>query len=243
MNPFDSCSEQYSQFRPDYPNELIEFIYRLCDGLLVDVGAGTGKASAPLLSRGLPVVAIEPSLPMARQGLKAHPQLRYICSKGEELPIASASASVIICAQAFHWLEANQALREFARVLKPGGHLCLFWNTRDTAWPAPAMFEKLIDKWNPDRVIGYRRKDWGDRIADTRLFGRIDHLGFRQTVPMTVEGWIGLSRSISYIQSIGGAKVLSFEKELREELANLKSLECAYQSELWCAECACNVGH
>jgi SAM-dependent methyltransferase len=237
VNPFDSCSEQYSQFRPDYPNELLGFICGLCHGLLVDVGAGTGKASAPLLQRGIPLVAVEPSLPMVRQGLKAHSQLRYICSKAEDLPIASASASVVTCAQAFHWLDSGRALREFARVLQPGGHICLFWNTRDASYPAAAMFENLIDKWNPDHVIGYRRKDWGERIAETELYDHVEYHRYQQTVPMTMDDWIGLSRSISYVQSVGPEKVLRFEKDLTQSLGTLSNLDCVYQTQLWCGMC------
>jgi ubiquinone/menaquinone biosynthesis C-methylase UbiE len=150
------------------------------------------------------------------------------------LPIASASASVITCAQAFHWFDAGRALQEFARVLQPEGHVCLFWNTRDTSYPAASIFENLIDKWNPEHVIGYRRKDWGERVAETRLFDRIEHLTYRQTVPMTLEEWIGLSRSISYVQSIGPEKVLQFEEDLTQRLVTLTSLDCVYQTELWC---------
>src|SRR5215470_14539311 len=92
-NPFDSCSEQYSKFRPEYPPELVDFIYRLCDGTLIDVGAGTGKASAPFVSHGLPVISVEPSLPMIHEGMRVYPALRYICAKAKNLPITSKRAS------------------------------------------------------------------------------------------------------------------------------------------------------
>src|SRR5438094_4529552 len=101
--PFDSCPEQYSRFRPDYPVELIDFIVNLSDGLLLDVGAGTGKAGAALVSRGVTVIAVEPSLPMIHQGIRACPRLRFVCATAEQLPLASGCAGTVICASVFHW--------------------------------------------------------------------------------------------------------------------------------------------
>jgi ubiquinone/menaquinone biosynthesis C-methylase UbiE len=235
-NPFDSCSEQYSKFRPEYPAELIDFIHRLCDGMLIDVGAGTGKASAPFVSRGLPVVSIEPSLPMIHQGIRTSPALHYVCATAENLPVRSGCASIVTCAQAFHWLDAPRTLHEFARVLKPGGHACIFWNTRDTILPAAQLLEELIHKWNPDHVLAYRRDDWGILIQQTGLFKDVAHHRYGQTVPMTIDDWIGLSRSISYIQSVGLEKIARFEEELRNGLNRVKSIDCSYITDLWCAE-------
>lgn len=234
-NPFDSCSEQYSKFRPDYPRELIEFIDGLCNGFLVDVGAGTGKASAAFLFRGVPVIAVEPSLPMIRQGILSYPGLRYVSSTAEQLPLASGCASTVICGQAFHWMDPARALPEFARVLKPGGHACLFWNTRDIRFPAAQAFEELIHKWNPEHVLAYRRGDWGERLHEAMLFESIEHRRYDQIVKMNVEDWVGLSRSISYIQAIGPERTPLFEDELRERLGDFLSVDCSYTTDLWSA--------
>src|SRR5262249_11933180 len=159
----------------------------------------------------------------------------YVCSTGEQLPLHSESATMIICAQAFHWLHPSGALHEFARVLQPAGHVCLFWNTRDTRYAPAALFEELIHKWNPEHVLAYRRRDWSDRIYETGLFRRVEHRTYRQTIQMTIDDWIGLSRSISYIQSIGAEKIAKFEHELRRGLSLLADIDCVYATELWWA--------
>jgi SAM-dependent methyltransferase len=236
-NPFDECSEQYGKFRPDYSSELIAYIRSLSDSnsILVDVGSGTGKASAPLLASGLAVVSVEPSLSMIRQGLRSYPNLVYVCSAAEELPLVPGVADTVICAQAFHWFDAPRALAEFARILKPGGHLCLFWNTRDVGSPAPALFEKLIHKWNTQHDPAYRQKDWAELIKVSGLYDSIDYRRFDFTLPMTIEDWIGLSRTISYVQSMGQDQIPGFEMELRDDLATLDAIDCRYVTELWSA--------
>jgi SAM-dependent methyltransferase len=203
--------------------------------LLVDVGAGTGKASAPFVERDVRVISIEPSRSMIAQGIRSYPRLNYICSAAEELPIASASATVVTCAQAFHWLDAPRALQEFARVLRNGGWLCLFWNTRDLRQPAAAAFDQSVRKWNPAYVPEYRQKDWGELIRRSGLFPTIAYRQFRFAIPMTVHEWIGLSRSISYVQAIGAESLPGFESELEERLHSLPSTECTYISDLWTA--------
>jgi hypothetical protein len=121
-------------------------------------------------------------------------------------------------------------------VLKTSGHAFLFWNTRDTQFPAAQLFEDLTHKWNPEHVLAYRRQDWGDRFEASGLFERIEHRSYRQTVAMSIDDWIGLSRSISYIQSIGPAKVAGFERDLRAGLDRLPSVDCGYTTEVWSAQ-------
>src|SRR5262249_34704693 len=124
---------------------------------------------------------------------------------------------------------------EFARVLERRGHVCIFWNNRDTRSAAVQLFEELIQKWNPGHVLAYRRNDWGNRFQDTGLFDRVEHRSYRQVVPMTVDDWLGMSRSISYIQSIGPEKISLFERDLRQGLASVTSIDCPYITDLWYA--------
>ena len=41
------------------------------------------------------------------------------------------SVDVVLCAQAWHWVDPQRAVPEVARVLSPGGRLGLIWNKRD----------------------------------------------------------------------------------------------------------------
>lgn len=93
---------------------------------VLDLGSGTGYASAPLNARYpqahlLGVDLAEGMLRFARQQNILAGQ-HFVCGDAEALPLASASIDLIFSSLAIQWCEAPaQLFREVARVLKPGG--------------------------------------------------------------------------------------------------------------------------
>src|SRR5690348_6170615 len=111
---FDTSGERYDRGRPDYPDEAVDVLVRELGSprRVVDVGAGTGKLTRPLLARGLEVIAIEPAAAM-RAVLTA---TEVYDASADALPLADASVDAVVAGQAFHWFATRQALAEFARV-------------------------------------------------------------------------------------------------------------------------------
>ena len=239
-NPFDQCSEAYSRFRPDYPPELHQYLIERCglngNSRVLDVGAGTGKGSAPLAARGIPTISSELSPAMIGQGVKSYPGLQFICATAEELPLRDRSFRLVSSAQAFHWFEHDKMVAEVSRVLGPAAYFVVYWNSRDLEVDHIREFEQLVAKFNPAHVNSYRRRAWGSIIERTGLFIIIDEPQFHQTVAMSAEDWVGLAHSISYIRVIGSAKVAEFERALREMLARHGNLDCSYTTWVWLAQ-------
>jgi ubiquinone/menaquinone biosynthesis C-methylase UbiE len=95
---------------------------------ILDLGCGTGRYSEGLASHfGARVIAIDPSEKMlAVARMKAGGSVRYERAQAEKLPIASASIDMIFISMALHHFgDAQQALRECGRVLRPAGLICL----------------------------------------------------------------------------------------------------------------------
>ena len=126
---FHLVSAEYDRGRPRYPDEAVR---AMLEGLahppdVVDIGAGTGQLSLALLDAGARVVAVEPG-PEQRAVLEARVAgraARVLDARAEELPLDDSSADLVVCADSFHWLDADAALAEFRRVLRPGARLCL----------------------------------------------------------------------------------------------------------------------
>lgn len=140
---FDAAAAQYAANRPSYPPALFDAIEELAGRPLtgarvVDVGAGTGIATALLRARGADVLAVEPGDGMAAQFRDTNPDIPIVRGNGNALPVATASADFVTYAQAWHWSDPAHSAPEALRALRPGGALALWWNTTplDIPWRA-----------------------------------------------------------------------------------------------------------
>jgi SAM-dependent methyltransferase len=124
---FGADAESYHAARPSYPDALIEAL--LVDPpvqQVLDVGCGTGIASAPFLARGAEVTGVEPDARMA--AVAAAHGVRTEVAHFETWDPAGRTFDLVVCAQAWHWLDPDAAARRAATVLRPGGRLGVCWN-------------------------------------------------------------------------------------------------------------------
>jgi ubiquinone/menaquinone biosynthesis C-methylase UbiE len=101
-------------------------------GTALDVGCGAGLMAVELATRGMQVAAYDSSPEMVRQAQQTVetwglPGLVKVArADAHELPLASASARLIVALGLIPWLpEPQRAVNEMARVLEPGGWLIL----------------------------------------------------------------------------------------------------------------------
>lgn len=125
----------YDRARPGYPPAAVDFaVAGMPAGVrVVDVGAGTGKLTAALCAAGLETVAVEPAPGMLKLLRHTMQRAQVLAGPAEALPLPDRSVDVVAAGQAYHWFDPARALPEFARVLRPGGRLVLFYNARDDA--------------------------------------------------------------------------------------------------------------
>lgn len=123
----------YDASRPAYPDAVWQALRQragLRPGIdILEIGAGTGLATRQLLAHGpARLVAIEPDPRLAAFLHERHPSIEIIGQPFETAELPDAGFDLVACATAFHWLDPLPALRRIAHLLRPGGHVALWWN-------------------------------------------------------------------------------------------------------------------
>jgi SAM-dependent methyltransferase len=110
-----------------YPHEepLVEQILAtLAPGVAVDAACGTGRHTARLAARGHQVIGVDSSPDMLQRARERVPQAEFRQGDLQHLPVPDDQADLVVCALALtHCRDLAPVFAEFARVLKPGGHL------------------------------------------------------------------------------------------------------------------------
>jgi ubiquinone/menaquinone biosynthesis C-methylase UbiE len=134
---FNGLAPQWNAMAPEFPRlreSLIRFGVVEGDQVL-DVGAGTGKTSSELSNlvgeKGR-VVSLDYAEHMLTEGKKIHGRrnMDFLCADACRLPIKDKAMDRILVFSAFpHFSEPLGAIREMARVLKPGGRILILHAT------------------------------------------------------------------------------------------------------------------
>lgn len=219
---FSDRAKDYAKFRPTYPKEAIDAVL---DGLgdpagltVADVGAGTGISARLVADRGASVIAIEPNAPMREQAA-AHPRVKFASGTGEQTGLADRSVDVVLCAQSFHWMDATAALREFRRVLRPGGRVALVWNDRDRSHPVSDAYYAIVLSTPIGKGVA---QSWAGEnpLAGVEGYTNVREVSCTLTQRMTLEQFLGRAMSASYMPKSGPE-----HERLRRELIELHGRE------------------
>jgi ubiquinone/menaquinone biosynthesis C-methylase UbiE len=130
-----------------------------------DIGAGSGFITEALVGAGLKVIAVDQSPVMIarmREMFSAVEGIEYRVGEAESLPVADTSVDYVFANMYLHHVEEPlTAIKEMARILKPGGRLVIADLDRHE-------FEFLAIEHH-DRWLGFERGDIAAWLAEAGL--------------------------------------------------------------------------
>jgi SAM-dependent methyltransferase len=239
---FDDVAAAYERGRPRYDDRAIAAIAAAAGGgpRLLDVGAGTGRLSAPLLRQGFDVVAVEP-LDAMRAILAGHIGAeRALAGHAEELPLPDASVDGAVCSDAWHWFDGARAADELARVVRPGGGVVVCvthptWLGSDGApdwWLDLGAVHAALPKGDHPFLTGRRRTD--DGLGDHPAFGALEVRDEPFVHATDREGIVAHWASMSFVATLPATQRATFLEELDGMLARrgVDEVEIPYRAEL-----------
>jgi SAM-dependent methyltransferase len=103
-----------------------EIVDGLPVGVVLDAACGTGRLSRDLAGRGYQVIGVDSSPEMLAVARDRLPHGEFRLGDLGRLPVPDDSVDLVVCGLALsHVPDLDAAITEFARVLRPGGHLVL----------------------------------------------------------------------------------------------------------------------
>ncbi|MBI5435462.1 MAG: class I SAM-dependent methyltransferase [Planctomycetes bacterium] len=212
---FSAQAGAYAEFRPGYPQELVDALAERAPGrgLAWDVGAGSGQFSKLLATRFEHVIATDASAAQLAHALP-HARVGYRVEREVAASLAASSADLVAVAQAAHWFELARFYAEVRRVAKPGGVLALVADGNAELEPdlEPAFADfygrTLGGDWPPERrhvLAGYRDVEFP--------FEELDLPTFELSAAWTVDEFLGY---VSTWSAVASARRAGREGDLRD---------------------------
>jgi len=215
---FNRMADVYDA-RPPYPSALLDALCELVEPIgnrVLDIGAGIGHLTLPLASRGLRVVAIEPARAMLERLRKSVVefglQVQTLHAAAEALPFGSAYFDLVLIADALHFIDAELAAAQVARVLRPRGILAVV-TSEFTQTPFMRAVREIINE-----LADRRPRNTGQAIrhlaalAGTRLNLPRQFLDATPVDPATLER---ILQSVSFVgPAMRGARFAELRRRL-----------------------------
>lgn len=118
------------------------------DGVIVDLGCGTGRVAHALADVNRQVIAIDRSQQMLAQASAALPAdtTALLRCDARMMPLADGSVDAVVCSGVLHHIpEWSDAIKEISRILRPGGTLVVREPNAEYAQALFAPVERAID--------------------------------------------------------------------------------------------------
>jgi SAM-dependent methyltransferase len=219
---FGEVAELYDRHRPGYPDVVIDDLVELA-GLsrgseVLEVGAGTGKATSMFAARGMRVLAVEPSAEMALVARRVSGEVQIEESDFERWDPAGREFRLVFSAQAWHWVDPAVGFAKAASVLRPGGVLAAFWNR--AVWARAKLRDAVLDAYeraapeilaetdpiHPGSTLPPDDGDWRRQVAATSGLSAADVRDYEWTQTYSGAGYAALLDTHSTIRVLGSER-------------------------------------
>jgi SAM-dependent methyltransferase len=225
---FGEAVEEYDAQRPGYPEDLVTDVLAHAGVTgpgrpVLELGAGTGKATRAFAAHGVDLTCLEADPRMAAvltRNCAALPRVRIEVTEFEQWSPPHEFA-LLYCAQAWHWMDPRRRWDLAHAALAPGGTIALFWNGNAVADPALHAALAAVDErygLEPDRTPhAHLAADIADEVdpdddwpshqlaGDPRFTGTTERRYRGRTRHYTTAGYLDLLATMSIYRVMDGA--------------------------------------
>jgi SAM-dependent methyltransferase len=227
---FDLVSSAYDFSRPAYPDCLFQ---NISPDLTLEIGSGSGQATASLLQISKRVDCIEPGINfcrLLRKKFAASGSITIFNKRFEEFT-PDVKYDLVFSASALHWVEKRVAYTKIHECLKSDGRLIAVWNQPRFSDPIYAVIGESIGKVVSDFYIPRGAQE--EVSLFEKGFREFEAQGLFSNCEMKIvcseravkkDALVSLIWSYVNLQGIGDAQ--SVLSELKERISQIQDSDC-----------------
>jgi SAM-dependent methyltransferase len=176
--------------RTPYPAAATAWMVGERRARVLDLGSGRGGFAAMVHDAGHEVFCLDRDVEVVAHLAERLGTRLHVAGQVESLPFLSCHFDVVTASQTLHRFAPGLALTEIARVLKPGGHLAVAFNTRDDTVPWVKRLTGLMREAEPEAMRGDFGVESAAALEESPYFVDLERRTFRNWVPITRSGLV-----------------------------------------------------
>ena len=204
---------------------------------VLDLGSGRGSFAAMLHDLGHEVFGLDRDVAAVAHLAERLGTRLHVAGQVESLPFLSCHFRVVTSSQTLHRFAPGLALTEIARVLEPGGHLAVAYNTRDDTVPWVRRLTALMRAAEPEAMRGDFGQESATALEESPYFVDLERRNFRNWVPITRAGLVAMVERQPWAASLAEdvrAELLAAVGELYDSSARPpEPLLLPFQASCW----------
>ncbi len=243
---FDEVAAEYDAVRPLYPIELFDDLAVVVGGPgqpVLEVGCGSGQATAGLLGCGWTVVAVDPGAELIALAKARLTSVEFHVGRFETFAPQPASFRLVASAQAWHWIDPSISFPKAAAALQPGGWLAIFGHVPLSPPPETLQLLEPIyaaiapELWRPPPQAWYLPEGPVRSLIDASgLFGPVTCKAYAWSEPVSAAGFVRQLRTRSDYNVIPRGRRDRLLAEVETVLAPLGALSLRNETHLYLAQ-------
>ena len=143
MHQFETDTNAYAQYRPQYPESVAQTLAGLVKyrGVAWDAGTGTG-IMATELAKYFNLICATDILPEMLRLAPANKGVLYSCQPAEQTDFPDDFVDLIVAAQSAHWFQLDLFYQECKRVAREGAAIAIIGYSSPTL---PSILQPIYD--------------------------------------------------------------------------------------------------
>ncbi|HEY2048405.1 MAG TPA: class I SAM-dependent methyltransferase [Caulobacteraceae bacterium] len=228
---FRGAAAFYDRFRAPYAEAAIEFAAKRLglghNSRIIDLGCGPGTLARRFAPRVAEVIAMDPDADMLAEGRRlatseGTSNITWMQAGSAELGGLSGAFRGAVMGQSFHWMDRDQVLSDFHRLIEDGGGIALINPGRrrpQESWEPVA--EEVVERYLGRRAPHPQKNAEPHHEPALRRssFEITDDVEFASTITRDIPSIIGAVYSVSSsTQRLFGDRLGDFERDLEAAL-------------------------